>query len=217
MSPCRFLYRFHESLCGPSNGPETFAVEMARSTARAHRIRARPGAGFGGGGMACQFARQGRPPVRAHRGPGARRLGAGPTQARGGGAAGAGRPGPAERRRHPQFPKGRGGLAGRLAGPGHARTRSPNGVVSDIVPRAGYERVIGFNVLKDPAQFPSARAAIQRRAATVAGPLKLYRGEPGIVLRAPIFQRGRDGREGLLGLCGRFDAVDGAAGPSADR
>jgi len=76
----------------------------------------------------------------------------------------------------------------------------PNGVVSDIVPRAGYERMIGFNVLKDPAQFPSAQAAIQRRAATPAGPLKLYRGEPGIVLRAPIFQRARDGREVFWGF-----------------
>jgi sensor domain CHASE-containing protein len=76
----------------------------------------------------------------------------------------------------------------------------PKAVVSDIVPRAGYERVIGFNVLKDPAQSPSAQAAIQRHAPTVAGPLKLYRGEPGIVLRAPIFQRGRDGREVFWGF-----------------
>jgi len=76
----------------------------------------------------------------------------------------------------------------------------PNGVVSDIVPRAGYERVIGFNVLKDPAQFPSAQAAIQRRAPTLAGPLKLYRGEPGIVMRTPIFQRSRDGREVFWGF-----------------
>jgi sensor domain CHASE-containing protein len=76
----------------------------------------------------------------------------------------------------------------------------PNGVVSDIVPRAGYERVIGFNVFKDPAQFPSAQAAIRRRAPTIAGPLKLYRGEPGVVMRAPIFQRARDGREFFWGF-----------------
>ena len=76
----------------------------------------------------------------------------------------------------------------------------PNGVAGNIVPRAGYERFIGFNVLKDPAQFPSAQAAIQRRAATVAGPLKLYRGEPGIVVRAPIFLRGRDGRDVFWGF-----------------
>ncbi|HXP61026.1 MAG TPA: CHASE domain-containing protein, partial [Dongiaceae bacterium] len=76
----------------------------------------------------------------------------------------------------------------------------PNGIAGDIVPRAGYERFIGFNVLKDPAQFPSAQAAIQRRAATVAGPLKLYRGEPGIVVRAPVFLRGRDGREVFWGF-----------------
>jgi sensor domain CHASE-containing protein len=76
----------------------------------------------------------------------------------------------------------------------------PKGVVSDIVPRAGYERVIGFNVLKDPAQSPGAQAAFQRRGPTVAGPLRLYRGEPGIVLRSPVFQRTRDGREFFWGF-----------------
>jgi hypothetical protein len=76
----------------------------------------------------------------------------------------------------------------------------PNGVVSEIVPRAGYERAVGFNVLKDPAQAASARAAVQGRAATVAGPLRLYRGEPGIVMRTPIFQRARDGREAFWGF-----------------
>ena len=76
----------------------------------------------------------------------------------------------------------------------------PNGIVSDIVPRAGYERVIGSDVRKDPAQIASARAAVQRRAPTVAGPLRLYHGEPGIVMRAPIFQWGRDGREAFWGF-----------------
>jgi len=76
----------------------------------------------------------------------------------------------------------------------------PGGVVSDIVPRAGRERLIGFNVLKDPAQSPGAYAAIQRRALTVAGPLALDHGEPGIVVRVPVFQRGRDGRDYFWGF-----------------
>ena len=76
----------------------------------------------------------------------------------------------------------------------------PGGGVSDIVPRAGHERAIGFNVLKDAAHRPGALAAIQRRVLTVTGPLTLYSGEPGIVVRVPVFQRGRDGRDHFWGL-----------------
>ena len=76
----------------------------------------------------------------------------------------------------------------------------PGGVVSDIVPRGGHERAIGFNVLKDAAHRPGAYAAIQRRALTVTGPLTIDHGEPGIVARVPVFQRGRDGRDYFWGF-----------------
>ncbi|SPE50794.1 exported hypothetical protein [Verrucomicrobia bacterium] len=76
----------------------------------------------------------------------------------------------------------------------------PGGVVSDIVPRAGHERAIGFNVLKDAAHRPGAYAAIQKRVLTVTGPLTLYHGEAGIVVRVPVFQRGRDGRDYFWGF-----------------
>ncbi len=76
----------------------------------------------------------------------------------------------------------------------------PGGVVNDIVPRAGYERALGFNVLKDPVQGPGALASIQRRTLTVSGPLRLYRAEQGLVVRAPVFQRARDGRERFWGF-----------------
>jgi sensor domain CHASE-containing protein/HPt (histidine-containing phosphotransfer) domain-containing protein len=76
----------------------------------------------------------------------------------------------------------------------------PGGVIHDIVPRAGHERAIGFNVLKDAAHRPGAYAAIQRRVLTVTGPLTLDHGEPGIVVRVPVFQRGHDGREYFWGF-----------------
>jgi sensor domain CHASE-containing protein/HPt (histidine-containing phosphotransfer) domain-containing protein len=76
----------------------------------------------------------------------------------------------------------------------------PGGVVGDIVPRAGHERALGFNVLKDAAHRPGAYAAIQRRALTVTGPLALDHGVPGIVVRVPVFQRGRDGRDYFRGF-----------------
>jgi len=76
----------------------------------------------------------------------------------------------------------------------------PGGVVSDIVPREGNERAVGFNVLKNEAQRPGAYSAIQRRVLTATGPLTLYHGEPGIVVRVPIFHRGRDGSDSFWGF-----------------
>ena len=76
----------------------------------------------------------------------------------------------------------------------------PGGVVSDIVPRAGHERFIGFNVLNDVVQRPGANQSIQTHNCTVSGPLALYDGTPGIVIREPVFHRGRDGREVFWGF-----------------
>ena len=76
----------------------------------------------------------------------------------------------------------------------------PGGVVSDIAPRVANARAIGFNVLNNPTYRPGANLAIQRHALTVSGPLALYGGEPGIVARVPIFQRGRDGRDVFWGF-----------------
>jgi len=99
----------------------------------------------------------------------------------------------------PNFPK----IAAELlaARPGVASLElQPGGVVSDIVPRAGNERIIGFNVLNHSAYGTGARAAIQKGGLTVTGPLALYRGEPGIVARVPVFLRGRDGRDAFWGF-----------------
>jgi len=71
----------------------------------------------------------------------------------------------------------------------------PGGVVSDLVPRAGHERALGVNVLKDPAQQAGALEASQKLAPTVSAPVAIGPGEWGLVLRAPIVLRGRDGRE----------------------
>ena len=70
--------------------------------------------------------------------------------------------------------------------------QQPGGVVSEIVPRANSERAIGLNVFKHPAYGASATAALQNRTATVAAPLILYGGEPGLIVRVPVFQTGRD-------------------------
>ena len=76
----------------------------------------------------------------------------------------------------------------------------PSGVVGAIIPWAGNERAIGANVFRDPPRRLGANTAIQKRALTVAGPLRLLSGEPGISVMVPIFQRGRDGREAFWGF-----------------
>ena len=76
----------------------------------------------------------------------------------------------------------------------------PGGVVSEVVPRGLNPRLIGLDVLTNPAQAASARAAVQNRRLTVAGPFMLQNGEPGLIARMPFFQTGRDGRQTFWGF-----------------
>jgi sensor domain CHASE-containing protein len=76
----------------------------------------------------------------------------------------------------------------------------PGGIVSDIVPRAGHERAIGFNVLKDAAQRVGANEAITRHVSSVACVVTLDQGERGIVVRVPVFKRAPDGRDSFWGF-----------------
>ena len=76
----------------------------------------------------------------------------------------------------------------------------PAGVVADVAPRAGREHLIGRNVFNDPARRAGALAAYQTRRPTVAGPLRLAGGEPGVMIQVPVFVPGRDGRDAFWGL-----------------
>ncbi len=88
-----------------------------------------------------------------------------------------------------------------LSRPGLATLEwQPGGILSGIVPRAGNERALGQNLLKEPAQRNAAYAAIQGRALLVIGPIPMHRGEFGFVARMPVFVRGRDGRESFWGF-----------------
>lgn len=79
---------------------------------------------------------------------------------------------------------------------------APGGVVNDIYPRTGYERAMGFNLLKDPAQQAGVAAAQKGNTLTILGPLPLYHGEAGIIARAPVSIRGRDSRDHFWGFVG---------------
>jgi len=76
----------------------------------------------------------------------------------------------------------------------------PGGIVSDIVPRTGNERAIGFNVFKDPAYRAGATAALQSRTPYVVAPLILYGGQPGLVVRVPVFQKGTGSQNQFWGF-----------------
>lgn len=105
------------------------------------------------------------------------------------------------------------GLAARRAGPAFAdfqawagelqRTRpgwvvmeyQPGGVVRDVAPRTGFQRLLGVNVVSDPNQRPGFLAALQTRALTLSAPVRLPGNSNGVVARVPIVTRGADGRD----------------------
>ena len=86
----------------------------------------------------------------------------------------------------------------------------PGGVVSDIVPLLGNQRAIGFNVLKDPSYRVGATAALQSGATVAAAPLKLYRGDPGLVVTVPVVQKTRGGQGRFWGFLAVSMALPGA-------
>jgi len=68
-----------------------------------------------------------------------------------------------------------------------ALSLSPDGVISNVVPLAGNEKILGFNQLKDPKQNREARLARDAAKLTLAGPMKLAQGGTGLVGRLPVF------------------------------
>lgn len=77
---------------------------------------------------------------------------------------------------------------------------SPDGIIQRVAPRAGNEKSIGFNQLKDPIQGREARLARDTGQLTLAGPLQLVQGGLGAVGRLPIFLEGPDGKPKFWGL-----------------
>ncbi|MBL8338109.1 MAG: EAL domain-containing protein [Rhodoferax sp.] len=67
---------------------------------------------------------------------------------------------------------------------------SPGGVVRHVVPLAGNERLVGFDVLNDPGQGKDAQFARDTGRLTVAGPHPLQQGGFGVVSRLPVFLPG---------------------------
>ena len=77
---------------------------------------------------------------------------------------------------------------------------SPNGVVRHLVPRAGNEKLLGFDALNDPAQRKDALFARDTGRLIVAGPLPLLQGGFGVVSRLPVFLPTASGETAFWGF-----------------
>src|SRR5919198_5254378 len=64
---------------------------------------------------------------------------------------------------------------------------APNGIIADIQPRAGNEAAMGHDLLRDPDRRFEARAAVESRELTLAGPFTLRQGGFGMVGRLAVF------------------------------
>lgn len=70
---------------------------------------------------------------------------------------------------------------------------APGGVVSYIYPLEGNEGAMGHDLLKDVQRDHGAVKAIQNRALTFIGPVKLIQnGQYAVIARKPVFQRRQD-------------------------
>ncbi len=67
----------------------------------------------------------------------------------------------------------------------------PNGVITNVYPLAGNEKVIGYDILHDPATSAEAYKAIAKKEFFFAGPLHLKQGGMAVVGRLPIFRDGK--------------------------
>lgn len=77
---------------------------------------------------------------------------------------------------------------------------SPGGVICCVVPRAGNEKSIGLDQLKDVVQNKEARRARDTGQLTLAGPLQLAQGGMGVVGRLPIFLGAEEGQRDFWGF-----------------
>ncbi|MGE4278753.1 MAG: diguanylate cyclase [Magnetospirillum sp.] len=64
---------------------------------------------------------------------------------------------------------------------------APGNRIATIYPLEGNEAAIGLYYPDIPSQWPAVQKAIERRATTMAGPIKLRQGGTGLISRTPVF------------------------------
>ena len=77
---------------------------------------------------------------------------------------------------------------------------SPGGVVQNVAPRKGNEKLIGFDQLRDPAQMGEAIFTRDTGRPTLAGPFQLAQGGVGVVSRLPVFLEDGPGKPRFWGF-----------------
>jgi signal transduction histidine kinase/CheY-like chemotaxis protein len=77
---------------------------------------------------------------------------------------------------------------------------APGGVIRQVMPLAGNEKAVGFDLLQDPVQRKEAAIARDTGKLTLAGPINLVQGGLGIAGRLPVFLQDRDGLPSFWGF-----------------
>lgn len=78
---------------------------------------------------------------------------------------------------------------------------SPGGIVANVVPRAGNEKLVGFDQLRDAKQGAESLRARASGRLTLAGPMELVQGGGlGVVGRQPVYLDGPGGQPAFWGL-----------------
>ena len=76
---------------------------------------------------------------------------------------------------------------------------APNGIITQVAPLKGNEKVLGLNLFESKTQHKEALLARDSGKLTLAGPLELVQGGIGLVGRLPIFED-RANKESFLGF-----------------
>lgn len=95
-------------------------------------------------------------------------------------------------------------------------TLAPNGIITQIVPLAGNEKALGFNLLKDEIQSKEAILASDTGKLTMAGPLNLVQGGLAVIGRLPVFLDANDATRksyfwGFTSVVSRFPDIIASA------
>jgi PAS domain S-box-containing protein len=67
----------------------------------------------------------------------------------------------------------------------------PDGIIQYVYPLQGNEKVIGYNILHDPARSKEAYKAIAKKEMFFAGPFELRQGGMGVIGRLPVFRNNK--------------------------
>jgi signal transduction histidine kinase/sensor domain CHASE-containing protein len=70
---------------------------------------------------------------------------------------------------------------------------APDFVVEMVFPRYGNENVIGYDLRDDKAQYAKVQEALRTGEGFVTGPVDLIEGKRGVIMRKPVFAKGRSG------------------------